>query len=185
MAITAYTMTRFGTTTTVEVTSDLSGTIFYHWYADGAYLGMTTTPARTFALEYDEMIRVECQDTTDADYDPIANAPDGWPARRSIFWTRSTDTDAAGYRVEQKAGAGDWTEIGRIHQNATAWSFAVLSPRLTDLTVYQWRVVPMDAAGNDGTPITLDAETVVRTPDAPDFEFTYDEDTDQITFAAA
>jgi hypothetical protein len=185
MAITSYQQQRFGTLTIVTVTSDLSGTIYYHWYIDGAFIASTQSPMRSFTLETGDQIRIEVKDTNDADYDPIANAPDGYPARRTIWWIRSTDDDVVSYRVEQKKGAGDWTSIGIVQRNGEAWTYSLLSPRLDDLNAYQWRVIPVDVAGNDGTARTVDAEDVVRTSDAPDFTISFDSGTAKVTFAAA
>lgn len=170
---------------TVTVTSDLSGTIYYHWYIDGAYIASTMSPAYSFYLAEDECVRVTCIDTNNASYDAIANAPAGYPARRSLWWVRSIDSDVSHYRVEQNKDAAGWTEIGIVHHDDTQWSYSFLTEPLTDLSSYQWRVYPVDAAGNDGTVITLGAETVVRTPDAPDFTISFDGDTDTVTYTAA
>lgn len=185
MAITSYSQTRIGTTTLVTVVSDLAGTIYYHWYLDGAYIASTGRPSYGFVLEAGDRVRIEVVDTNNPAFDPVANPPAGWPARRSIFWIRSITTDVDHYRVEQKKGAGAWTSVGIVFQSGVAWSHSVLSARLDDLADYEWRVMPVDAAGNDGTAIALDAETIVRTPDAPDFTVTFDEPTKKVTFAAA
>lgn len=185
MAITSYQQQRFGTVIIVTVTSDLSGTIYYHWYIDGAFIASTQSPTRSFILEAGDQVRIEVNDTNDADYDPVANAPDGYPARRTIWWIRSTDDDVANYRVEQKKGEGDWTSIGIVRRNGATWAYSLLSPRLDDLSAYQWRVTPVDEAGNDGTAKTVQSEDVVRTPDAPDFTATFDSGTTKVTFAEA
>jgi len=187
MAITSYTQQQFGTLTVVTVVSDLSGTIYYHWYIDGAYIASTQSPTRGFTFEAGDEVRIEINDTNDADYDPIANAPAGYPAKRTIDWIRSLDDDVVSYRVEQKKRAVEWVSIGTVRRNGEAWSdgYALLSPRLDDLSTYDWRIVPIDAAGNDGTATGLDSEDVVRTPDAPDFTISFDEGTTKVTFAAA
>ena len=173
MSITAYNTTRAGRLTTVSVTSSLSGTIYFHWFVDGVYVGWTTAPQRTFALSVGEQARVECLDTNDADYDPIANAPAGWPSRKLIWWLRSTASDIAKYRIEQKKGAGAWTSIGTVKHDDRLWSYSLLSPRLEDLAAYTWRIVAIDAAGNEDTTTEIGPETIVRQPDAPDFGYTY------------
>ena len=185
MAITSYQQQRFGAVTVVTVTSDLSGTIYYHWYIDGAFIASTQLPTRSFILEAGEQVRIEVNDTNDVDYDPVANAPDGYPARRTIWWIRSIGDDVARYRVEQKKGAGDWASIGTVQRNAATWSYSLLSPRLDDLSTYQWRVIPCDEAGNDGTAKSVQSEDVVRIPDAPDFTITFDSGTAKVTFAEA
>lgn len=181
-----YTIERQGNAVLVTADSNLGpdGKVWYHWYVDGSYIASTTDNSHYIFLQADEQAQIEVVDTMDPDFDPVANAPIGYPARKTIFWYRSMESDIDYYRVDQKEGAGDWTEIGRVPHDDSPWHYSLLTPRLTDLTAYQWRVMPVDQAGNDGTATTYDAETVVRTPDAPDFTQTYDEDTDKITFAA-
>lgn len=183
MAITSIEQSRSRNRTTVTVTSDLAGSVWYFWYRDGAYIARTASPVYTFGVEPGEQLRVEVIDTNDPDMDPIKAAPAGYPARRTLYWVRTTATDVDFYRVEQKEGAGDWTSIGRVYHSEARWVYSLLTGVLTDLASYQFRVVPVDRAGNDGTPVTLDAETVVRSPDAPDFTASYDGGTQRITFA--
>ena len=186
MTITAYEITRFDVMVSVTVTSDLLGTglVYYHWYLDGLYQGVTTSPTRAFVLD-GEQARVEVVDTLDANFDPYADPPDAYPARRTVWWVRSLDADTDHYRVEQKEGAGEWAAIGAVAHDASKWSYELVTDRLTDLTDYKWRVIPVSQAGNDGGPIELAVERVVRTPDAPGFTIAYDADTDEVTFAEA
>jgi len=184
MSITAYTTTRLGNLTHVDVTSDLGGTVYYFWYLDGCHVARTLAPSYSFQIPTGDQARVECLDSDDADYDPYENAPDAYPPRRSLWWVRSQDTDVDHYRLEQSEGGGDWSTLARVFPRPGDWDFSYLTGRLTDLASYQWRIVPVDTAGNDGTPITLDAHTVVRTPDAPEFSIAFDEDTTRVTVAA-
>lgn len=169
MALTSETVKRDSRQTTVTVVSDLASPVFYHWYIDGQYMGFTTSGVRTFYMPDGDQARIQVNDTTDADYDPIANAPAGYPARRLISWDRSLDDSVGYYRAEQKLGAGAWVQIGIVNRVREQWSYSLLTPRLTDLSAYTWQVVPVDKFGNDGTVLTIGPETIVRTPDAPDF----------------
>ena len=165
--------------------SGLGGTVYYHWYVDGCFIAAGTSNSRTFFLARDDQVRIDIQDTNDADYDSIANAPTDDPARRSLWWCRSLATDIDHYRVEQKKGAGAWETIGIVHHVADRWSYELLSPRLDDLADYTWRMVPVDAAGNDGTTIEFGPERIVRRPDAPDFGVAFDDATTKVTFSDA
>lgn len=185
MTITAYDIVRGPLATTVTVTSDLSGTIYYHWYIDGSYLGMTTGTSKTFQLEPGDQQKLEVLDTNSTTFDTVANAPDGYPAKRTIYWIRSTDTSTVSYRVEQKKDSDAWETIGITPVEAGRWAYELSTPRLVDLASYQWRVYPIDAAGNDGTAVTIDSQTVVRTPDALDFAISFDGGTTKVTFSAA
>jgi len=185
MAITKYEQMRTGIQTQVMVQSDLTGTVYYHWYLDGGYLGYTTTPYRSFTLPQDDQSEFAVVDTTDASFDPVANAPTHYTAKRPIWWVRSAATDVDYYRVDQKKGAGEWEQIGVVYEDATHWDYQVTTPRLDDLGTYTWRVVPVDTIGNEGTALTIGPELIVRTPDAPEVTITYDEGTDKVTIAEA
>lgn len=185
MSITSYQTTVAGNTTIVRVTSSLSGTVYYFWFADGAYFGRTTSPTFTFVLDIGDQNVVVCLDSNDPNYNAIANAPHGYPARRSLVFVQSTDASVARYRVEQSENGGAWTAIAFVAADSTKWTYEILSPRLTDLTTYAWRVVPIDDAGNDGSPQYVGSELIVRTPDAPNFVVTFDAVHDQVHFAAA
>ncbi|MBX3465276.1 MAG: hypothetical protein KF878_00065 [Planctomycetes bacterium] len=183
--ITAVTYERLGDTTRVYATSDLAGAVTYHWYLDGAWLGATSSPWRDVQLPPGDQARVDVVDTTDPDHDPIANAPAGFPARRSLWWVRSLDADASHYVVEQQKDGGDWATVARVVQAPEAWSLAWLSGRLDDLALYAWRVTPYDAAGNAGTARVFGPERIVRRPDAPDFALAFDDETARVTIGAA
>ena len=184
MAITAYSTTRVGRMTVVTVTSDLAGTIYYHWYVDGSWVGSSSVAYWMFTLETSDQVEIVCQDTTDAEYDPVANAPAGWPATKTLFWVASADTDVDHYLVEQQKDAEGWVELGTIEDDGSWW-YTLRTPRLTDLASYQWRITPYDRTGNAGTATTIGPETCVRRPDAPDFAVAYSGATERVTFSEA
>lgn len=185
MAITSINQIKHLDVTIVTVASDLSGTIYYHWYIDGAYIASTQASEYTFHLADSDSVRVDINDTNDADYDPIANAPAGYPARRSITWQPSLEATVKIYNIEQKIGAGSFVTIGMIPHRPGAWEYVLLSPRLADLTVHTWQVSALDAAGETLGTRTLGGETIVRIPDAPDFTVAFDGGTTKVTFSAA
>jgi len=185
MSITNYQTTQIGDAVLVKVTSDLVGTVYYHWYLDGIHQGSTTAPEWTFSVAPGEQARVEVIDTLDPGFDAIAGAPASYSARRTIYWVASLAADVEAYRVEQQAEGGDWESLGLILATPGQWTYWTLSPRLDDLTEYTWRIVPIDLAGNDGSPVVIDEELVVRTPDAPFFTAAFDADTQRVTFTEA
>lgn len=187
MAITSYSKVRHKGTTKVTVVSGLSGTVYYHWYLDGAWLGVTTDPNYTVYLEAGDQAEIVCIDTNDVDFDGVANAPAGYPSRRAVYWNRSIDTDVDHYRVEYGTGLSSpasWTLLATVPDDGS-WSYQLLSQRLADLTYYWFRIVPVDLAGNEGTAIVLGPEKIVRRPDAPEYSATYDGGTTKVAFAAA
>ena len=191
--ITGYQTTRYGLTTTVTVASDLvapaGGTVFYHWYRDGSYIGMTTVPTRSFVVEAGEQLRILVKDTLDAAYDGLGAAPAGYPARRTLTWIRSLGDDVAKYQITQaqRLGGeyGDPVALATVHHETSVWDYDLLSSRLDDLYEHLWQAIPVDAAGNEGVALEIGEEKIVRTPDAPDFTVSFDEGTRKVTFAAA
>jgi len=122
----------------------------------------------------------------DADADPAALAPTGQaPATRLLWWIRSLSADVEHYRVEQQADGGDWDLVATVAHDARAWSYEHRTGRLDDLTEYEWRVVPVDLAGNDGEPVATEVQVVVRVPDAPLFDIAFDEETGRVEYEAA
>jgi hypothetical protein len=183
--ITSVTEARIGSVTVLTAVSNLSGTVYYHWYADGAYLGGGRGNTWSIALDAGETVRADCQDSNDPDYDAVAAAPAGWPARRSIFWTRPSDSDVSWYLIEEKKAAGAYAELARVPQRPNVWSHKVLSSRLDDLTEYTWRITAYDAAGNAGTAKVIGPELIVRTPEAPDFTAVFIPATTKVTIDLA
>jgi len=184
VAITSITTQRIGQTTIVTAVSGLSGTVYFHWYLDGAYVGVSQAGTRAFAVPSGEQARIEVIDTLDPDFDPLAAAPAAFPARYTIHWIRSLAADVREYQINQNDGVTN-SEIARVPHDDAAWDYTFITPRLDDLTTYTFQVVPMDAAGNAATVIPLLQELVVRVPDAPDFTAVRDVGTQKITFAAA
>jgi hypothetical protein len=147
VTITNYQTIRAGEITTVIVTSDLALPVYFHWYLDGVWLGVTESNRRDFWLGVAEQARVEVVDTTDIAFDYVAGAPDGWPSRRLIWWVRSLGADVDHYRVEHSKSAGAWSTVGIVHHVDTEWEYSLLTDRLDDLTDYSFRVVPVDRVG--------------------------------------
>jgi hypothetical protein len=183
--ITSYAPSRIGDVVTVRVTSDLVGTVFFHWYRDGAYLGYTSEPQRTFQVAAGDQVEIDCLDTLDSAFDPIANSPVRYPARKTLFWLRSLDVDVNRYRIDESQDGGDWSTIGEVLADPNRWTYTWLTDRLADLSTYAFRVVPIDLAGNPGTPIELPPELLVRRPDAPSYAVTFDPGTTRVTFGNA
>jgi hypothetical protein len=181
--ITSHTTQRLGEMLAVTVTSDLAGDVWFHWWLDGLYQGASNTGEWTFFLPAGEQGRVGVVDTIDEAFDPAENNPEPYPARRTLWWIRSLDDDVDYYRVEQRVDAVDWTTIATVARNGEEWTYEHTTDRLTDLAAYEWRVVPVDVAGNDGDPVATEAEDVVRVPDAPVFSVAFDGETGRVEFS--
>lgn len=85
--------------TTVTAVSDLVAPVFFYWYIDGAFISQNSTGEKSFHVERGEQLRVDVVDSNDADLDPIALSPGGYPARRTLEFVKSVDTEATAYLV--------------------------------------------------------------------------------------
>ena len=185
MAITATTTTRHGGLTVVTVTSDLSGTVYYHWYIDDTYSGLTQSPSKSFQLERGSLARIEVIDTNDPDFDPVTDAPGMFPARYTLWWVRSLDDSTVRYRIRTDQNFGGYEVLGYVPHDSKQWTYQFVTPRLTDLAHVDFEVRPVDAAGNVGQfgPDMFLVGTVVRVPDAPDFAISFNPGTLRVTFS--
>jgi hypothetical protein len=180
-----YSTVQIGDTTLVTVTSTLTPPVYYYWYLDGQYLGMTTIASRSFRLLVGDQSRVEVVDSNDPSMDPFEYAPEAYPARKTLFWIQSLAADVDHYRIDQQENGGDWGQIAIVPAIATQWSYMFLTARLDDLSSYAWRITPVDSIGNDGAPIEIGPELIVRTPDAPAFTASLNPSTTYLTVTAA
>lgn len=97
---------------------------------------------------------------------PISPA---FPGYLILGW--NLDSDAAQYRVEENV-ASVWTSRGTFPADPTSPWQSYSTALLADETTANWRVVPIDAAGNDGTLVTFTA-LMVRYPDVPAPTYAY------------
>lgn len=84
------------------------------------------------------------------------------PGRFTVHWLGVAG--ATRYRVEELVG-GEWLERQTITDDGSG-AFRWITRWLEDVTEHQFRVIAIDAAGNEATATTL-AATMVRRPDIP------------------
>jgi hypothetical protein len=184
LTVTNYLFTPLGSFTLVQVTSDLVSPTFF-WYLDGVFYERTAAPEISVFLEEGDQAEIVAVDTIDPEnFDVIANAPVSQPARRTLWWVRSVDLDASRYVIRQQREAEGYIDVG-TEPATDAWSYRYITPRLDDLTQYDWRIVPFDLAGNEGAPFAIGPEQIVRKPDAPDFVIAFDGGTTRVEFDLA
>ena len=179
-------MIRIGNVVTVTALTFLGGSpVYYHWYLDGVPVGSGTSPNFSFSMEESGQGRVECVDTLDPNFDPLSATVAQFPARYTVHWVRSLDADmiGGGYLVEQSSPT--IMELATIPHDPEAWDYRVLTQRLADLVGHQWTIKTRDRAGNVGSIYAGDLFNVLRSPDAPQWNYTYDAGTDRVNFAAA
>lgn len=154
-----------------------------HWYIDGQHMQSQRGPSHTLLNAAAEAAQVEAVATTDPLFDPFADPPVGWPGRRSLWWTRSIQDELSLYRIEQRRDGGAWVVIARVHHRKHRWVYWVWTPVLTDLSLYEWRGIPIDRAGNDGTAFALGSHKVARNPAAPEFTLSFNSGDSKVTIA--
>lgn len=91
-----------------------------------------------------------------------------YPGHITLHW--SGVSGSASYRVEEFFLAS-W-KLRQIVSDNGQGAFTWLSRWLEDETQHQFRVIPMDIAGNLGTPLPLSV-TMVRHPDTPVVDYVY------------
>jgi hypothetical protein len=155
---------RHGATISVTAVPADAEARHYYWLIDGQYV--THTAARTLDVVTDQAATIEVIASRHRDWDGRAwqRIPRG--RRHTLQWVRSAEA-VDYYRVEFATGleGGTWTEFARVSDDG-AWSWAVTTPDLDDLTWYRFRVVPV-RAGNDGTPGDWAPRFICRRPAAP------------------
>lgn len=190
--LTGLTQVQFGTLVTVQAVNPFpppAGGWWYFWYVDGVLAARTAENEWSFYLDPGEQAELSCRAAASPDYGDVAAAPDAYPPRRTLEWTRAEADDIAHYRVQQATGAsapgsGDWSTIATVMSNGR-WLYRLLTPRLTDLTWYWWRIQAVDDAGNVGTATTIGPVYVVRRPEQVTTAIEFDNGTQRVTIDAA
>lgn len=191
MAITSITQVTIGNAVRVTVVSDLSGKVYYHWYADGQWVGVSVAAQRTFNLQPLEDLQIDVIDTNDPDYDYLDNAPAAYPRRRTLFWYPSPSSDVDHYLVEETPDGDEVTVTAKVPHRPEIWQYQLTTGRLQQQGEhlgglgYSWWVRAVDRLGNVGgqTALAINRPQFGR-EDAPNFALALEVDT-TVTISAA
>jgi hypothetical protein len=112
---------------------------------------------------------------------PALHPSPAYPPYLFLGW--KADSDAVQYRVEENV-ASVWTLRALVTAQAGEDWLTHATGVLVDETQAEWRVIPVDAAGNQGTAKTFTV-LMVRYPDPPSVTFTYNAGTGAVTLAAS
>jgi hypothetical protein len=154
---------------------DISDANPYRIYQDGVLIATQTAASLVVQAPASQVPVFEILDDADAVPQP------GYPAYSILSWT--LDDDVSLYRIEEYDGAA-WNEVATVSPDRTSSFQSWQSETLDDLSTTQYRVLGIDAAGNEGTPTTFTV-FMVRHPDAPDVEMTFNTSPRTVTIAAA
>jgi len=154
--------------TLVCTASDYMRRVVWHWWVDGKYAGRSLAGTRTFRCPPGRTISVFAKPVRynrsyrggERDIAPLFGLVE-------LQWVPSTDSVdhyLVQYRIQ---GAGSWTTARRVAADGR-WPYSARLPQLADSTTYEFQVVAVDAAGNQGTALDLGTRVIVRWPDPPD-----------------
>lgn len=180
MAITGYSVEPIDLTTfKLSFTSNATPPIPFRVYMGGALIASWTAPTTAgeinLTIPEGDSPFVEVLDTA------CQNPEIAFPGRVTLQWT--TVSGAGSYRIDEYVDSV-WTARATLTDNGEG-SFSWISRWLEDVTTHQFRVVPISSALNEGTPISLPI-LMVRHPDPPSVEYTYDGSVDKtVTITAA
>lgn len=151
----------------LRFTSNAATPVSFRAYREGRLLAAWTSPDGAGVLDVvvpeGESPFLEVLDNADA-IPAIA-----FPGRFTLVWDRTESSDRYSYAIEQYSD-GAWTTLDTILDDGrlaywwqTGW--------LADCTVHNFRIVPIDTAGNRGSEINYAVE-MVRHPDVPNVTIT-------------
>ena len=159
----------------VEWSSSFGADARFWIYLNGSLIESNSpTTSMIVVLDSGGLAELEVLDAAVSDDDPT------YPARTRIAWYAVDG--AAQYRVEEYV-SGDWTER-KTFRSEDADFFVFESRILEDSTSHQFRVVPIGADANEGTPLSWTI-LMVRRPDPPNVTFSYSSGTGEVTIASA
>jgi len=160
MSVTYESYQQIGPTTWYVAVSSTESDPTYRWYLDGVLI--LTGPQSWRYIDVGEgSFQLEVRDDASA-------AAEAYPAYAILSW--QTVTDADNWRVEQYVEDA-WTLKRTIADNGQS-AFRYQTDELTDGTAYQFRAVPVNAEGIQGTAREW-SFTCVRRPAAPSVGYTY------------
>jgi len=161
-------------TVSQPVTSNLTPPVTLYVWLDGAFAYEVVSDAAGAAE-----LRLPLDDQVDVEVTDVAGAIPSFGAAARFTLTWGAVTGATQYRIDRFVG-GEWVEQSPSPVPAQGQSrFKWKSERLEDGEIHQFRVVPMDAAGNEGDELEFQGR-MVRKPDLPRFTPTVD-DTGELT----
>lgn len=163
-----------GSTWLVKGSSDQATPVTLRFFVDGLAAGETVSNDGKFefvlsAYQDLEVLDRSCQV-------PRFDSPKRW----TLYWSVVDGT--LYYRIDELVSAV-WTERGRVSDLGQG-HFTFLTGVLEDVTLYDFRVVPVFAGDLEAAAIPFSA-TAVRRPDPPAVTYSYSAGTGKVTIGAA
>ncbi len=169
--ITSFQNTRIGPNSyRATAATDVDPPLFY-WYFNGGLVAAGNLPFHDFTLAFGEPGRIDVFDS------PTDIPPISFPSRARLEWENLLD--AKKFRIYARApevpGFDEFTQRAMLpatRRGSMSWPSPVLSAGV----LFEFRVVPIAADGNEGA-ARMFSIPMVREPDPPVATFEYDPDT--------
>lgn len=146
----------------------------YRVYRNGRLVGVTKAEEWIFTVGLNESPVIDVLDDAS---DPGAVLT----GVLLIQWRYVAGTEE--YRVEEDV-SGTWTPVKTLEDDGRTAVFGYATRRLADDTVHTFRVVAVGDDGNESTAASVSAR-MVRVPDPPDIDYSYDAATGELTATLA
>lgn len=156
--------------------SDLGGTPEFEVYYQGQRILTEATDTGVVLLNRDT-VEPPAVEVTDAD--TATPSQKKYSGRLLLQWT--TVAGAVHYRIDELVGS-TWTTRDYVSEDGHTY-YHYETDQLADGSTAQWRIVPLDAYGREGTAKEIVA-FIIRHPDPPAIAVTYDAATPKITVSA-
>lgn len=154
----------------IKWASDLPAPVNFFVYRDGRLINETEQTEQSFVLDSGDGLVLEVLD------DPNQRPITAFPGKFTITWFATPDTDH--YRVEEFINAV-WVVKAKITDLKEGY-FKFKTRFVEDVTIHQFRVIPIGNNGNPGA-IRLSSALMVRNPDPPILNFSYSNATETLT----
>lgn len=163
-----------------SVRYDWAGTAPFDVWRDGVKIlsgtDLTTCTVQTTDGTSNPLPAVEITDATDTEYAASLQ----YSPLVKFQWRGQAD--ASYYVVEQYIDLA-WTALAMIKENGSGY-YSFQSQAQTDAATVDFRVIPYDARGYDGLPLTI-THSVVCNPDPPPIGYSYSAGTGLLTIQGA
>lgn len=155
----------------VEWSSTLTDPTYYVW-VDGSLASTTTATSSVFPVSPGESLSVEVFDSST----DTAVAPCG--GRATLAWYPAAG--AVRYTIDEYVG-GAWVERSSVLESGAGY-YRWRTRHLEDSTTHQFRITAQGDGDVDGTAADI-SWLMVRVPDPPDVDYTYDDETNTVTIS--
>jgi len=152
---------------------DVAGAAYYYWRVDGRRY--FEGPDASLVISGGHQVWV-----SDVGYGDDGDFHPGYAVLQANIDNSAEDHD---YLQWQEYSGGEWVTRRETPVDKSG-TYSYRTDWLADVTTHQFRCRPVGKNGNNGTAVEFSI-FMVRNPDPPDLAFSYSDDTNEVTIAAA